>query len=76
MADPANRVPENVPGSYYVTDECVACGVCIDTAGNHFKMVADDSTAYVCKQPGDESGKALCEEALADCPADAIGNDG
>ena len=76
MADKENKVAENIDGQFYVTDECIACGLCIDTAGENFKLNDDESYAYVCKQPENDGEKAACESALEDCPADAIGNDG
>lgn len=76
MPDVSNRVPENKAGPYYVTDECIGCGVCIDTAGSNFKMNDSDSNAYVYKQPASVAEKAACEEAREGCPADAIGNNG
>jgi ferredoxin len=62
MADPNDRVPENVPGTYYVDTNCIDCDVCRDT--------------FVFKQPQSDAERALCEEALLACPVEAIGNDG
>ena len=75
MADKAKKVPENVPGPYYVDEECIACLLCVDTAPEHFRMNDDDSHAYVHKQPETDEEKELCEEALESCPVEAIGND-
>ena len=30
MADLKSRLPYNVPGPFYVTDQCIDCGLCID----------------------------------------------
>ena len=76
MADLEDKVPESTEGAYYVTSDCIGCGVCLDTAPDHFKMNADESNAYVCKQPDTDEEKSACEDALSDCPADAIGNNG
>jgi ferredoxin len=35
-----------------------------------------NSYSFVFKQPQSEEEKAACEEALACCPVEAIGNDG
>ncbi|MCQ1537058.1 ferredoxin [Methanosarcina sp. KYL-1] len=76
MADKTKKVCDNVPGVYYVDEECIACNLCADTAPENFKMTHDGSNAYVHKQPENDKEKEACEEALADCPVEAIGNDG
>ncbi|AEH60336.1 putative ferredoxin [Methanosalsum zhilinae DSM 4017] len=76
MANRENKVSENVSGPYYVDDECVACEVCVEIAPNHFKMTEDESAAYVYKQPESDEEIDICENALAECSVDAIGNDG
>ncbi|TGC10679.1 ferredoxin [Methanolobus halotolerans] len=76
MADKSNKLSENVPGPYYVDEECIGCEVCVDTAPDNFKMAEDGTHAYVYKQPENDSEKELSEESLASCPVDAIGNDG
>jgi len=48
----------------------------VDTAPENFKMNSDDSYAFVYKQPENDEEKAACEEALENCPVEAIGNDG
>ena len=74
MAEVDNRVSENVDGSYYVDDSCIACGVCVGEAPENFEMGSD--YAYVIKQPENDAEKQACESALAACPVEAIGNDG
>ncbi len=32
MADKTQKVPENVPGKWYVDDTCTPCHVCLDEA--------------------------------------------
>ncbi len=76
MADKENKFSDNTEGSYYVDEECTACEVCVSTAPDNFKMADDGSHAFVYKQPENEDEKAVCEDALESCPADAIGNDG
>ncbi|MDD3245738.1 MAG: ferredoxin [Methanosarcina sp.] len=76
MADKTDKVAENVPGPYYVDYDCIACNLCVDTSPENFKMTEDDSNAYVYKQPDTDEEKEACKEALADCPVEAIGNDG
>ncbi|MEW5814160.1 MAG: ferredoxin [Spirochaetota bacterium] len=76
MADKNNKVKENVPGPYYVDTDCTACGLCTDDAPANFALNSDESSAYVKKQPENDSEKKDCENALESCPVTAIGNDG
>ena len=76
MADPNDRVPENVGGEYYVDTNCIDCDVCRDTAPDNFTRADSKGYSFVYSQPADEDQRALCEEALLACPVEAIGNDG
>ena len=76
MADKSKKVSQNVPGPYYVDEECINCDACILSAENHFKIDEEKGYAYVFKQPKTEEERAHCEEALESCPVEAIGNDG
>jgi len=76
MADPTDRVPENVSGTYYVDTQCIDCDVCRDTAPDNFTRADDNGYSFVYKQPANGEERALCEEALLACPVEAIGNDG
>jgi ferredoxin len=76
VADPTDRVGENVLGTYYVDTQCIDCDVCRDTAPDNFTRSDENGYSFVCKQPETEDERALCEEALAACPVEAIGNDG
>ena len=76
MADPNDRVEENVRGTYYVDTPCIDCDVCRDTAPDNFTRCDENGYSYVFKQPETEEEHTLCEEALTACPVEAIGNDG
>ncbi len=76
MADSNDRVPESVPGQYYVDMQCIDCDVCRDTAPDNFTRSDSGGYSYVYKQPQTEDERALSEEALMACPVEAIGNDG
>ncbi|MCS3924732.1 ferredoxin [Methanosalsum natronophilum] len=76
MADNADKVPENVSGDYYVDEECTGCELCLDRAPTNFKMNDKKTKAFVFKQPDTEEEVQSCEQAIEDCPVDAIGNDG
>ena len=75
MANVEDKYPDNVEGSYYVDESCIACGLCVNDAPDNFVMADDDSYAYVYKQPEDDTEEEACEKAMADCPVDAIGDD-
>jgi len=76
MANLDDRVPENVPGTYYVDSECIDCGLCQELAPENFAQSEDHGYAFVCKQPANDEQRNECEEALEQCPVEAIGNDG
>ena len=76
MADKNRKYRQNVPGPYYVDQECINCDACLLAAENHFKINEDDGHAFVCKQPETDEEKEACQEALESCPVEAIGDDG
>ena len=76
MADLANKYPENVAGPYYVDDQCIDCDLCREKAPEFFARWEDGGYSIVKKQPATPTEIELCEEALAHCPVNAIGNDG
>jgi ferredoxin len=75
MADKSAKAVKNVSGKYYVDTNCISCGQCIDVAGDFFAE-SPDGGVYVKAQPSSEQDIALCEQALSNCPVEAIGNDG
>ena len=76
MADKDCKLPENVPGKFYVDDQCIDCDLCRETAPENFTRNDDGGYSYVFKQPENDEEKALCEEAMEGCPVEAIGEDG
>ena len=76
MPDPNDRVKENVPGAFYVDSTCIDCDVCRDMAPENFTRSFKHAYSYISKQPENEVERIACEEALAACPVEAIGNDG
>ena len=73
MADPANRLPENVPGKFYVDTQCIDCDVCRVTAPGNFQRHEVNPYSYVFRQPAGREEEAQCEEAMDSCPVEAIG---
>jgi ferredoxin len=76
MAVLANRYPDNVPGKFYVDDQCIDCDLCRETAPNNFTRNEDGGYSYVFKQPATPEEETLCREAKEGCPVEAIGEDG
>ena len=76
MADKDDKVEPSVPGPYFVDANCIDCDVCREKAPDNFKRDEDGGYSFVYKQPDNDEERALCEEALEECPVEAIGNDG
>ena len=76
MADKDNKLTENVPGRFYVDDQCIDCDACRETAPDFFRRNDDRGYSYVHKQPTDDESVELSREALEGCPVEAIGEDG
>jgi ferredoxin len=85
MADADNIWEDNVGGqvtidgetvSFYVDQECILCSVCSDAAPNNFRMSDDEDHDICFKQPEDADELEQCEEAMENCPVEAIGSDG
>ena len=76
MADNTHKLPENVPGPWYVDDTCTPCRVCLDEAPQLLKYNDDETYVYFFKQPESPEEITAAENASAICPQNSIGNDG
>lgn len=76
MADKMAKHKGNMPGAYYVDDQCIACDACVVEAPLFFAMNDIQGHAYVKLQPQNPKEIENCEEALKACPVEAIGRDG
>lgn len=76
MADRSSKFEQNVPGAFYVDDQCIACDACVMEAPNFFEMNDDEGHAFVKLQPKKPEEIEQCEDALEACPVEAIGKDG
>jgi ferredoxin len=76
MADKASKLPENVPGPWYVDNTCTPCRVCLEEAPNLLKYNDDETYVYFYKQPENEEETGAAQRAMDVCPTLAIGNDG
>jgi len=76
MAILTDKWSSNVPGKYYVDQQCIDCDLCREIAPLNFKRDDDGGYSIVYKQPTTPKEVEECEEALQGCPVEAIGNDG
>ncbi len=76
MASPHDKYPDNVPGAFYTDTQCIDCDLCRQTAPDFFDRNAKGGYSFVHKQPKTPDEIALCEQALEECPVEAIGKDG
>lgn len=70
------RLPQNLPGKFYVTDQCLDCDLCRETAPTVFARDAAKGVSYVQHQPDSAEEWTLAQEALLGCPCEAIHADG
>lgn len=68
----ATKLPKNVPGKYYTTETCDGCAYCASLAPQHFDFEKSTNTYYVIRQPETPEEEESVQEALEDCPVDAI----
>lgn len=76
MADKDDRYEDNVPGKWYVDKSCIFCGLCSSIAPENFTEAEDGTHDYVYKQPSSDEEIEACEDAMAQCPVNSIGDDG
>ena len=76
MTDRNDRLPENVPGAFYITNQCIDCDMCRETAPTVFRRDDNIGFSVAFHQPETELERQQAEEALQGCPVEAIGNDG
>lgn len=75
MTSEWKKHPQNLPGKYYVTDDCLACESCQVEAPNNFRY-GEDRLSFVFKQPATPEEVEQCEKAVECCPMEAVRNDG
>src|SRR5881227_3382702 len=71
MANPRKRVPENVPGDFFVDSTCIDCDACRQIAPAVFAEAAE--TSYVHTQPVSAGDRRIALRALLACPTGSIG---
>ena len=76
MASAADKYKDNVPGAFYTDSQCIDCDLCRQTAPEFFDRNATGGYSYVIKQPKTGDEIKLCQQALEECPVEAIGGNG
>lgn len=74
MANFAKRVPENVPGDFFVDSTCIDCDACRQIAPGVFAEAA--TTSFVKTQPQTPEDRRQAIYALLSCPTGSIGSVG
>src|SRR5918911_2871917 len=74
MAKLALRLPENVPGDFYVDATCIDCDACRQLAPEVFRDHGEQTSVFRQPETEDETRRALM--ALVACPTASIGTTG
>jgi glyoxylase-like metal-dependent hydrolase (beta-lactamase superfamily II) len=71
MANLQHRLPENVPGDFFVDSTCIDCDTCSQLAPDIFRDHGDQCSVY--RQPESAQETKLAMMALVACPTGSIG---
>ncbi len=71
MANPKRKLPDNVPGDFYVDHTCIDCDTCRWLAPETFTRSQDQSVVHC--QPVDQEARQSALRALIACPTASIG---
>jgi glyoxylase-like metal-dependent hydrolase (beta-lactamase superfamily II)/ferredoxin len=74
MAKLALRLPENVPGDFYVDATCIDCDACRQLAPETFRDHGEQTSVY--QQPTTDAEVRRALAALVACPTASIGTTG
>jgi len=72
----AHRYPLNVPGKFYVDDQCTDCDLCRECAPENIRRDDRYGQSYVFKQPENDDEVAAVTEGVEGCPTLAVRTDG
>src|SRR5829696_888312 len=71
VASLQQRLPENVPGDFFVDSTCIDCDTCSQLAPEIFRDHGDQCSVY--HQPETDAETQLAMMALVSCPTGSIG---
>ncbi len=72
MASAALRVPDNVPGDFFVDSSCIDCDACRQIAPAVFRDAGSSSAVY--RQPSTADELLAAQKALLACPTASMGD--
>jgi glyoxylase-like metal-dependent hydrolase (beta-lactamase superfamily II)/ferredoxin len=72
VASLAQRLPDNVPGDFFVDSTCIDCDACRIFAPAVFSDKGDQSSVY--HQPETDDERLAAQKALISCPTSSIGS--
>ena len=68
----AARLELNVPGPFYITEDCIDCDLCRSDAPSVFRRDDESGYTYVYRQPEGAEETSLARESAEACPVEAI----
>jgi ferredoxin len=71
-----DRYAENAKGKFYTDSQCIDCDLCRQTAPDFFSRSSEGGYSFVSAQPQSADDVKLCQQAVDECPVEAIGSDG
>jgi glyoxylase-like metal-dependent hydrolase (beta-lactamase superfamily II)/ferredoxin len=74
MANAKKKVPENVPGDFFVDSTCIDCDACRQIAPAVYAAASE--TSFVKAQPSSYDDRRRALQALLACPTGSIGCEG
>jgi ferredoxin len=72
VADNSQRIPANVTGPWFVSANCIACGLCIELAKHSISLDFAGGYAFVSRQPRTDTDESALAKAAFECPVNAI----
>jgi ferredoxin len=76
MATLSEKLPENIPGRYYVDASCIDCDQCRALAPEIFARDDNKGVSFVVRQPATPDEITQVEDIMSTCATSSIGNDG
>ena len=76
MINNNETVPGNIPGKYYIKNQCIGCALCAEIAPGNIEANILEGFDFFYKQPENRDEEEACKEAMKTCPTDAICDDG
>ncbi|MGJ8674299.1 ferredoxin [Rubritalea sp.] len=72
----SHRYPLNVPGKFYINDQCTDCDLCRECAPHNITRDDRYGQSYVYKQPTTKQEYDAVMEGVQGCPTNGVLDDG